>query len=345
MKLNDLHKKFSSIREIQLIGKEIAIGDKLGEIMGLYLYGNTLKLLLLEYDEKLVEYEQQQEEQYPCFEQAATNRILKHQQVYQDFNSALSRVSEIVIDDISYNIEQSGATRATLSDYENTFVLSRFFEKGWQPQGIGETNIENCFLCTGEFVGEFDKIPSVSDRSKIIFKFRDDQKAQIVEQPITLEVGKEYSEKIHFTAKDTGEQHWIYINSVSVYDMLTETMKNFENPKWAEQLSEKELAKMKADTERRILEVCLKGQGFLSIEYESDCDEQIDFYSKEWLDSEPVYKDGATAFMARADKKTGKLGKYLRVALIEQPLELDAESLEAEIFLIYKTVHGVDFVI
>lgn len=153
-----MYKKYSSIKEIQLIGKEVVIGDKLGEIMGFYLHEKTLQLLLLEYDEKLIEYERQQEEVPPCFEQATTNRIKKYQQMYQNFNSILSHIKEICIDDVPYKIEQSGATRATLSDYENTLVLSRFFEKGWQPHAVGKINIEDCFLCTGEFVGEFDKI-------------------------------------------------------------------------------------------------------------------------------------------------------------------------------------------
>ncbi len=345
MTLNKLYKKYSLIKDIKLIGKEIVTEDKLCEVIGFYLCGRQLQLLLLEYDEKQVEYEKEQKELYEENERIITNRTRKRQGIYANFNSIVSCIKEIKVDDITYSAEESGSTRIMLSDYESTLIFSRFFEKGWQPKSIGKIDMENCFICTVMFKGKFDKIPEINDNPKITFKFRDDQKAQIVEQPIILEVDKEYKEKIYFTVKDTGGQHWIYINSVSVYDMLTETMKNFENPKLIERLTKEELIQMKADTEKRILDVCPKGKGFLSIEYESDCDQQIDLYFKEWLESEPICTNGITTFMVRPDKKTGKLGKALRAALIEEPLELNTKIVEAEIFSMYKTIENKDVVL
>ncbi len=340
MTLNDLHQEYCPVKDIRIIGKELVTEKKLCEVMGFCLFGGHLQLLLLEYDKGLVEYEERQEELYSESERVLTNRSRKRRAIDKGFRSAVSGIEEIVIDGISYIVEENGTERVMPSDYEKHFLFAQFFEKGWEPKSIGGINLENCFLSTITFKESFNKIPRLGDNAAIIFRFCDDLRAKLVEQAITLNVGREYKEKIYFIAEDTGEEHWVYINNVSVIDIYTETMKKLEDPQFAKQLSAADLIKMKVDAERRILEVCPRGKGFLAIEYESDRDQQIDFYSKQWLESEPSCKSFGTTFVVRADKKEGILGKRLRAALVEEPLELGTKIVEAEIFSVYETIEG-----
>lgn len=262
--------------------------------------------------------------------------------ISRDFKVVSNNIKEIVINDVCYEVEEIGSTRALLSVSDNTFIFSQFFQKGWKPKSIGKVNLENCFICTVLFKGKFNKMPNFGDNPNILFKNRDSSRQELIEQPITLEIGKAYDDKIQFKIKETGEEHWIYINGVSICDIFAETMKNFENPKIKGQRSEKELQKMKADTEKRLMEVCPKGKGFLSIEYESDTDEQIDFHSIDWLESEPIHRTGAISLIASPNYPTGKLGKPLRVALVEEPLDLSTKSMEVELFCLIRKIENSD---
>lgn len=338
----DLYEKYNLMKSIKLINGEILLENIICDVVGFYLYERNLQMLILEYNAEKIETEKEFERAYYECDGVISNRLKEQSNILRQNETVVERIREIVIDNVTYKVNGSTSSRIQLSDCEDILNISRFLEKGWEPKHIGEINLEDCFLSSVMFEGQYDEMPNFAHTPKITIKNRNSAKCELIEQPITLNVGKEYTEKIFFKIKETNEEHWLFINNVSVVDMLSETMKNFKNPNIIKKLNTMELKKLKADTEKRILDVCPKGMGFLSLEYESDIDEQIEFYSKEYLENKPVNNNNSTTFFIRPDKKTGKLGKPMRTALIYQPLDLKTKTVDAEIFSMYKTIINPD---
>lgn len=58
------------------------------------------------------------------------------------------------------------------------------------------------------------------------------------------------------------------------------------------------------------------------LEYESDNDVQLNFYSKEYLDKEPVYKNSSSSMFFKSHKELGNNGFRSGICMIK-PVEKD----------------------
>ena len=336
MTINNLYKAFHSIKEVRLIGKEVVYEGKIYEIMGFYRIGRKLMLAILEYDEVRSEYDNEEEEAFCEHRDFITNRDKEYRNHREHLEYLSATVYEMSVDEKCYKVVEGQSS--VCHQTETTLMLAQFFESGWKPQSIGKLNLENVVLSTLVIEGKFNKIPQWRENPKITLKQHERYEKLFVEMPIRLEVDKIYPEKIYFKVPATNEQHWVMINGVSVVDMFTETMKQLDDPRLKEQVSESELKALKLQTEQMLLETCPKGSGFFSVEYESDENMQLVFYSQKYLESEPTRSHSATMFMVRSDKKTGKLGQKLQVCLLNEPVDLGSKAVETEIFLLYKEV-------
>ncbi len=344
MKLNQLLKQYNKVKDIKIIGKEFTAEDKLCEIMGITLSGKELFLLLIEYDQKKMDLEHERElELY--YDKPITNRIAEHQHLYQNYHAFSHNLKEVVIDDVVYKCEESNVSRAALSKHESMMILNQYFAQGWKPQDIGKIDTDKSFLCAIRLSGKFNKMPQTKDNPTITFNFQHNIIPHITEIPISLEIGKEYDEKIYFTDKNTGEEQWIYINSVYTYDLLVETMKNFTDPRYKDSFSDKEFSKLKSDTQKQISQMCPPDKRLLCVEYESYLDRQVDFKSAEWLNREAIRSNSCTIFGVKTDTQRGKLGSMLRAAIIDEPVDPDTKFFAAEIFKIYVVIEPYSIVI
>ena len=165
-----------------------------------------------------------------------------------------------------------------------------------------------------------------------------------MEKPITLEVGKEYTEKIYFDVD--GEKRWIFINSVEPYDILARMLEQFKDPRYLEYYTKEKLDKLVKDVTENIKEACPDGKNFVVIEYETENDDGVSFFSKSWLDSEPKRSNKAMIFGARPDKNKplGKLGKQLHIELLAEPFDIDVKSIDTELFAYFKKRANKDLV-
>jgi hypothetical protein len=68
------------------------------------------------------------------------------------------------------------------------------------------------------------------------------------------------------------------------------------------------------------------------IEYECEEDISFQFYSKRWLDEEPIHNNSAMIFFMKSDEPTGKLGLKLKAAVIQEPMAANTVTIEAELF-------------
>jgi len=194
------------------------------------------------------------------------------------------------------------------------------------------------------FDGSYDAIPAFDNQAPIRFSRQQSSTRHLVELPVSLAVGSEYPNKLHFTAKGE-EQQWVQINRVALCDMWAEMSKTFDDPRMEEQVSLEELAQRKAEFEEYFSEICPKGMCYAVVEYECEEDISLQFYSKRWLDAEPIHSNGAMGFIMSPDETTGKLGLKLKAAVIPEPIAPNTTSIEAELFQYHQTSKSNDIVI
>lgn len=187
-------------------------------------------------------------------------------------------------------------------------MFTQFLLSGWNPAGIDTNNSSAMYLTYLTFDGSYDAIPAFDTQAPIHFSMQQSSTCHQVELPVLLTVGSEYPYKSYFTDKGGEARHWVQINRVDLCDMWAEMAKTLDDHRINEQASSEELARHKAEFEERFSEICPKGMCYAVIEYECEEDITLQFYSKRWLDAEPVQSNGSMGFIIGPDEPTGKLG-------------------------------------
>ena len=119
----------------------------------------------------------------------------------------------------------------------------------------------------------------------------------------------------------------------------------FDNPRMIEQFSPEELARNKSQFEERFSKMCPKGMSYPVVEYECEEEISLQFYSKRWLEAEPIHNNSAMGFLIKPDEPTGELGMKLKAAVIQEPVAANTASLEAELFQYHRIGKPEDIVI
>ncbi len=344
MNIKYLQKLLFRIDEIKIIGKSAEIDGVIYNVAGLVRYGAEMRLIILDYDEKYRTQIEEREMSELCNDRQKpeTNRILLKGREYA--LKPLRTIKSVFIGDKEFEVSGSESRALSLQDGESVLFLSELLRNGWNPEGVDYQRIDMLYLSSIELKGEFSKIPDFENNPSLHFTMRNDSVGQLVEQPITLTINGEYPEKLWFKNKATGEEHWAQINSVYLQDMWAEMEMNFSNPKLLEQIKEEEISKVKKDFEEHFTEICPRGMCFPIVEYECDESISLEFYTKKYLDSEPAQNSRAIGFIVGSDKKTGALGMKLRAVVIQEPVDVNTVSIEAELFQYYKTITPKDII-
>ncbi len=347
MNIKYMQNLLSKFNEVKIIGKTAEIKGLVFHVMGIVRFGNSLRLLALQYDEDFVRRLEESEiaEINGMSEKPNTNRKLLRGDGRITPANALGTLGKIQIGNVQFDIEETKNTRCGIENCEITVALTEFLRLGWNPDGIDSYNIDNLFLTSSGLKGEFDSIPEFGETPVLQLTSRAEHTSQLVEQPVMLRVGAEYPEKLRFCSLQTGEEHWAVINRIYLCDMWADMQNNFDNPRLREQLSPIELEKLKTDFENRFIEICPKGMCFPVIEYECEDGITLQFYSREWLDAAPVSNRSSTAFLIKPDEKFGVSGLPLKAALIHEPMPENTTSIEAELFLYNKLEKYDDLII
>lgn len=335
MNFQVLQNPLSHIKEIAVISRNAEIDGVICHIMGMVRRDDhTLQMLILQYDEA---YREKLENAEIAVLTASpgeliTNRIEQRGDRNLKPTLCFSSVEKVCFGDLELTTNESGSGKCGTEQWDKVALFTQFLLKGWSPVGIDTKDIGAMFLTNLTFVGTYDAIPAFDTEAPIRFSMRRDSTHHLVEKPVTLTVGSEYPDKLYFSDKVSGEQHWVQINSVTLCDMWVEMLKTFDNPRLKEQVSLEELARSKAEFEERFSEMCPKGMCYPVIEYECEEDISLQFYSKRWLDAEPIHKKSALGFFMKSDEPIGKLGLKLKAAIIQEPMMANIVNIEAELF-------------
>lgn len=337
MNIKYIQKLLFRVDEIKTISKTAEINGVVCNVAGLIRNGQQLRLVIVEYDEQYRDQIEERETFEICEDRQApeTNRIMmkSREKVSQPF----SYVKSVIIGDTEYEVKGSEGRRLSIQDGESVLFLSELLRNRWNPEGVDNQHVDMLFVTTIDLAGDYDKIPELEAECSLRFVMGKNSVSYLVEQPVTLIIDGKYSDKLWFKNKD-GEVRWTQINRVYLSDMWVEMEKAFSHPKLLEQMTNEEIDERKKEFEENFSKICPKGMCFPIIEYECEDNISLEFYTKKFLESMPVQKNGGMGFIVGADKPTGVLGMKLKVAIIQEPVPMDTKSIKAEIFQYYKTI-------
>ncbi|SDH65284.1 hypothetical protein [Desulfosporosinus hippei] len=348
MNFQVLQNQLSQIKEMAVISRNAEIDGVICHIMGMARRDDgKLQMLILQYDEA---YREKLENAEIAVLTASpgepiTNRIEQRGDRNLKPTLRFDSVEKVSFGDLELMTNESGSGKCGTKQWDKVALFTQFLLRGWCPVGIDTQDIGAMFLTNLTFLGTYDAIPAFDTEVPIRFSMRRDSTRHLVEKPMTLTVGSEYPDKLYFTDKVSGEQHWVQINSVNLCDMWVEMSKTFDNPRLKEQVSPEELARSKVEFEERFSGICPKGMCYPVIEYECEEDISLQFYSKGWLDAEPIHKNSALSFLMKSDEPIGKLGLKLKAAMIQEPMMANTVNIEAELFHYSQTGKAKDIVI
>lgn len=334
MNIQYLHGILSRIDEIKVIGKSSEVDGIICNVMGIVRHGAQMHLLILQYDEGYQERIEEREaaELSDTPDIPRSNRMfLRNDRKNEPINPFRS-VRKAFIADREFEVFSSECNRLNTQDWEHLLVIAQFLNNGWQPNEIDYQDIDMLFLNRLKLEGDYNSIPVFSQNPELRFVMRPCNEVCQVEKPVALKVGGQYPDKITFRDATTGAEHWVQINRVYLVDIWEEMNKTFSNPEFQEKLTPEEINQVRLNFEKKFTEVCPKGMYFPVVKYECEEDISLQFYSRSYLDAEPVHRSSGMVFMFRPDQPLGILGLKLKAAVIQEPVPADTETIEAEIF-------------
>jgi hypothetical protein len=346
MNIKYLQELLSKIDEIKVIGKNTEVKGVVCNVAALVLYGLQMRLIVLEYDEKFQEQQEQIEEmkwieiselcETPPVPE--TNRMMMKGSDKNDTFHPFMAVENISVGNNEFEVSGAENRKLNIEDVESIIFLSELLRNGWNPEGVDYQNIDMMFLTSIELRGDFAKIPEFENNPALHFTMGRDTTSYPVERPLVLTVNGEYSEKIWFNNEETEEEHWVQINRVYLSDMWADVERIYSNPKVFEQMTKEEIFEIKKNFEKDFIKICPKGMCFPIVEYECEDGISLEFHTVKYLEATPVHTNGSIGFMVRPDDETGILGMKLKAAVIQDPMEPDTEIVEAKLFKYHKTV-------
>lgn len=221
-------------------------------------------------------------------------------------------------------------------DYEKLMQLQHFVEKGMTTTNWDEEDLENLFIATYE-QKENEAFPEIhlSKELEFTIKIAKEFKPVLINQPIQLEFGEmQKGKEFYFYDSIEQKNRIFYVDKIEHYDIWEEANNHFDNDKM-QALPEEQLKQMKESYLACIEQTCPKGMDLAMLEYETQDDIQLDFYSKEYLDQHPIKHATSCAMFFKSDNEFGINGYRSRVCLIK-PIEKNFYgNLDVELFSMY----------
>jgi len=259
-------------------------------------------------------------------------------------NSPNIHISEITIQNQKMTFSSSSASPMYTTNYEGYMQLQHFIENGLDITSWNEVDLSNIVI--GAYVQDENEEFPLIDLSKeldITLKINKAFKQVLINQlidPIKLEFGEmEKDNKFYFYDDIAKKNRIFYINEIKHHDIWEEVNNKFKD-EWAKALPKEQLENMKENFINSLDRVCPKGMDLALLQYETEDNIQLDFYSKEYLDKKLVYNDSASAMgvLFGPDEEFGKNGFKNRICMIK-PVEKDFNgSLEIELLSWYKEI-------
>lgn len=270
-----------------------------------------------------------------------SREVMRRNEKREDY-SPLSHVATVMVDGCSFEVSESESHRLGAHEWEGTIELYEFLKAGWTAVGIDDICFDELFLTRIKLRGDENCNIKPNPKTSLSFVMRPHTASYLVEQPMTLEMGDNYPDKIWFSDLRTGERLWFQINRVYLMDIYEELLKIFDDPRMLEHRTPEQISDAKKDMVKQFSHICPRGMFFPVVEYECEEDVFLQFYGKADLDDVAKRGMAAIGIFMGADKPVGKLDLKLKTALIQVPVSADTEQIEAELFQYSRMIKADD---
>ena len=246
--------------------------------------------------------------------------------------------SEFQLGDTKLKIQGGcgGPLKYSEQDYRTIHLFLDMMRAGWVvPDWLKEEDWNNLQLITLT-VANRKRLPKYSPDMPIIVKHRPDHTRHLVEKKITLTVGK--SRSFSFTDHEGCEVR-CHINRVSLIDVWEDTKRDLSDPWYIKKVTPERLQEIREHCYKALEQSCPEGMCYIGIEYECGRDYQLQFYSREYLDSYPESHSGSAALLMmhlKPDQEAGTHGLPLKGTVIQTAVSPDTVKIPAELFLYYE---------
>lgn len=340
-----------------IINKSVKIRDKEFLIIGITSQNEEIKLWIIMHDDSLKHRDSFSEYDCDNYEELEYERervkkkslhsVTKREEMQEDILNSTSNfsINEIEIQGKSMAFTSSSGTCLRDNAYDLCMALQHFVEKGLTVDLFDEYDTNDLMLYTykqqdGE---EFPKI-DLSKPLDIKIKIAEDYNQILINKSMTVNFGDILNEKHSFYDEEVNRSYDLYINKVENYDIWEEANKHFDSEHMKKvikdaNIGDEQLQEMKKDYYEFIEQTCPKGMYLAMIEYETEDDVQLNFYTKEFLDAKVEYKEGKCGILFFSpDNKTGPHGLKNRICMLK-PVEKDFNrAIDIELFSWYKKI-------
>lgn len=323
--LEDVSKKW---KDILVIGKTIERDGKKYHIIGMTME-EAAKLYIIE------PYEEQKRRN---LKKKRTQRLILKEQEIEIIRYLHCREFKIGNKKLCVQGGCGGVLRP--ENYEEIKLFLDMMDAGWKiPEWLRNEDWEGLQLVTLE-IASLKRLPKYSPDMPITIKHDLGFEKHLLKRAksMMIEIGKPLS--FQFTAHD-GEKVQCHINNVMLIDVWEDARKQFSDAKYRERFTEEQLREIESNYYEVLSQNCPKGMYYIGIEYECSRDIQLQFYSKDFLESYPESHNGSAAFLMmrlKPDKKTGIHGLPLKGYAIDTPFAKDTTKVSVELlFYMEKT--------
>ena len=236
-------------------------------------------------------------------------------------------ISEIIIQKQKMTFSSHTSIRMSNWKDERDKELEYFMEKGIIKTNWDEVDFENIIIVEYE-QKDSEEFPVIdlSKKLDIILKLRSDSNKVSINQSISMkfsEMGK--GNKFYFYDSINIKKHIFYIDKMYHYDVWEEVNNTLEY-ELMRVLPKDQIEQMKEEYITVLEKICPKGMNLAMLEYETEDDMQLKFYSKEYLDERPAHNSSASIMFFKSDRELGSNGFKSRVCMIK-PVEKDFDGI------------------
>lgn len=236
-------------------------------------------------------------------------------------------ISEVIIQNHKMTISSSTLMPLSTWKHERYNKMLSFIENGFIPRNLDDSDLENTIIVECK-LKESDEFPKVDSKKKldITLHIRNKFRNILINQSIHMKFGEvEKDNKFCFYDFVEKRTYYFYINKIYKYDVWKEVNNNLEN-QLIQVLPKEQVKKAKEEYIIELEKSCPKGMNLAMLEYETEKDVQLNFYSKEYLDERAVNKSSISMMFFESDEKQGRNGFKNRACMIKA-VEKDFEDI------------------
>lgn len=267
-----------------------------------------------------------------------TNRDELINNIKRRVESELIEISEMIIQGQVVIFQSSYSSSIKHLTGMQMIMIQHFIKTGMITDEWDNINVNDIIITIYEQLKE-ESFPEIQKNEKIEITLKIDEKIKevLVQYPFIIKLGKlNKNTKINYLEEEFKKEGFFYLNEIEKYDIWKDTLEKIENN--INCIEESERDNFKNNTIESLEKNCPKNMDLLTISYETEDDSQLNFFTKEYLEKEPIYNEEMSMLFLSCGNETGINGYSKRMECLKTIEKDFLGELELEIELFSKYV-------